>query len=148
MTDFLLTNYDWLRALHLIAVIAWMAAMLYLPRLFVYHTQVTPGSEQDRLFQTMERRLLRGIMNPSMIAAWLFGLLMLIANPVLLQFGWMHLKLTAIVLMTAYHGAAASWRKRFEAGNNTRSERFYRFWNEVPALLMLVIVIMAVVEPF
>jgi len=148
MIDTLLANYDLLRALHLISVIAWLAGLFYLPRLFAYHTRVAVGSDQDRMFQVMERKLLRVIMNPAMIAAWLFGLLMLLANPVLFEFPWMHVKLTGIVLMTGFHHAVGIWRKRFAAGTNTRSERYYRAWNEAPTILMIVIVIMAVVEPF
>lgn len=144
----LIEYYPWLKALHLISVIAWMAAMLYLPRLYVYHCRVEAGSEADGLFKIMEVRLLRAISNPAMIAAWVFGILMLIANPALLEMPWMHVKLTAVVLMSALHGFAARWRKDFVNATNRHSERFYRVMNELPAVLMVIIVIMVIVQPF
>jgi len=144
----LIEYYLWLKALHLISVIAWMAAMLYLPRLYVYHCQVAAGSEADTLFKTMEVKLLRAIMNPAMTAAWVFGILMLIANPALLEMPWMHVKLTAVILMSALHGFASRWRKDFVNANNRHSERFYRAMNEVPAVLLVIIVIMVIVQPF
>lgn len=148
MTEFLAQYYLILKALHIIAVISWMAGMLYLPRLFVYHADAEPGSEKSEIFKIMERRLLRFILNPAMIAAWIFGLLMLWANPTLLQAGWMHAKLGCIFFMTGVHHVFARWRKTFDADKNTRPAKFYRIWNEVPTVLMIVIVIMAVVEPF
>lgn len=144
----LLEYYVWLKAFHLISVIAWMAGMLYLPRLYVYHCRVAPGSEADGLFQTMEVKLLRVIINPAMIAAWLFGILMLVANPALFSLPWMHVKLTAILVMSALHGFVARWRKDFVNGTNRHSERFYRLMNEVPAVLMVIIVIMVIAQPF
>ena len=147
MTEGLVNMYVWLQALHVIAVIAWMAGLFYLPRLYVYHAQAAPGSSESETFKTMERRLLRIIMNPAMIAAWILGLLMLWANPELMRQGWMHMKLTAIVLLTVFHMLAAGWRRGFANDSNTRSQRFYRVANEVPTVLMIVIVIMAVVKP-
>ncbi|MEM7441998.1 MAG: protoporphyrinogen oxidase HemJ [Pseudomonadota bacterium] len=140
--------YSWIKAFHVISVIAWMAAMLYLPRLYVYHCRVAAGSEADGLFKTMEVKLLRAILNPAMIAAWLFGILMLIANPALFSMPWMHVKLAAVIVMSALHGFFARWRKGFVNATNQHSERFYRVMNEVPAVLMVVIVIMVIAQPF
>jgi putative membrane protein len=126
-----------------------MAGLLYLPRLFVYHAGALTGSEMAETFKTMEQRLLRIIMNPAMIVAWIFGLLMLAAKwDFLMSQGWMHLKLTTVILLTVLHMVYAKWRKRFAADNNKREARFYRIWNEVPALLMVIAVIAVVVEPF
>jgi len=147
--DALAPFYLWLRALHIISVIAWMAGLLYLPRLFVYHCAAPEGSAQAETFKVMERRLLRAIMNPAMIATWLFGLL-LIATPMvdLATSGWLHAKLVLVVLLTALHHIFARWRKDFEADRNRHSARFYRLWNEAPTVLMIGIVILAVVKPF
>ena len=147
--NYLGTYYDWLRAVHIIAVIAWMAGLLYLPRLYVYHTGTQPGSELAETFKIMEQRLLRIIMNPAMILTWIFGLLMLTAKgEFLLSQGWMHLKLTCVVALTALHMVFAKWRKVFADDNNQRDARFYKFWNEMPALLMVIAVIAVVAEPF
>src|ERR1700761_3329001 len=140
--------YDWLLALHIIAVIAWMAGMLYLPRLYVYHARAAKGSELSETFKVMERRLLRGIINPAMIATFLFGILMLVANPELLHEGWLHVKLTCVILLTVAHGLFARWRKVFERDENSRPAKFYKLWNEVPAALMAIIVIMDITKPF
>ncbi len=140
--------YLWLKSLHIIAVIAWMAGLLYLPRLFVYHAEAEKKSDQSEIFKTMEMRLLRIIMNPAMIAAWLFGLLMIAANPALMAGGWMHVKLTAVILLTALHMVFARWRKDFAQDRNKRTAKFYRLWNEAPTILMIVIVFMAVMKPF
>ena len=148
MTDFLVGGYLWWQALHIISVIAWMAGLFYLPRLYVYHAQVLSGSDASETFKVMERKLLRIIMNPAMIASWLFGLVMLVAQPGLLQQGWMHGKLLLVVLMTAYHMVLARWRRSFADDANTRSHRFYRMANEIPTVLMIIIVILAVVKPF
>lgn len=149
MQDMLLQNYEWLRALHIIAVISWMAGMLYLPRLFVYHVDAKKGSAQSQTFKIMERRLLKFIMNPAMGASWLFGLVMLYANPGMLQGGgWMHLKLLCVVLMSAAHGVLSKHVRVFSNDENVKSAKYFRILNEVPTLLMIVIVIMAVVQPF
>ena len=153
MTDFLVEYYNWIKALHVISIIAWMAGLLYLPRLFVYHSKVAVGSDSDALFRTMEHKLLRLIMNPAMIASWIFGLVMLWAQPYLFEFGWMHAKLTLVVLMTILHMVFAKWRKGFipEEGSSERiikDEKIYRIWNEAPAVLMILIVILAIAEPF
>jgi putative membrane protein len=141
--------YLWVKALHVISVIAWMAGMLYLPRLFVYHSQVAPGSEASETFKVMERRLMRAIMNPAMGAVYLFGITMIALEPSLFQQGgWLHAKLTLVVLMTVMHHLLGRWRKDFAADRNTRSQRFYRIANEVPTLLLAVIVILVIVRPF
>ncbi|PWC52608.1 protoporphyrinogen oxidase HemJ [Azospirillum sp. TSO22-1] len=142
-------TYLWVKALHVISIIAWMAGLLYLPRLFVYHTQAAPGSEASETFKVMERRLLRAIMNPAMIAAWVFGVSMIAIDPTLFQQGgWLHAKLLFVLGLTATHMMMARWRKDFEADRNTRPQRFFRVWNEVPTLLMIGIVIFVIVKPF
>ncbi|GJL86262.1 MAG: membrane protein [Micavibrio sp.] len=148
MQEILSQHYDWLRALHIISIIAWMAGMLYLPRLFVYHTEAENGSNKSATFKTMEKRLLKVIMNPAMIAAWLFGGLMFWANPALMSEPWMHVKLLGVILMTGLHHAYGKWVKIFAADENVREAKFYRIMNEIPAGIMVVIVIMAVAEPF
>ena len=148
LQTFLLDIYLWLKALHLIGMVAWMAGMLYLPRLFVYHTTAPVGSQQSETFKVMERRLMRLIINPAMIATWVFGVAMLVAQPVWLSQGWMHLKLTALFGLTAVHGMLSRWRRQFANDANTRSQRFYRIVNEVPTVLLIVIIFMAVLKPF
>jgi putative membrane protein len=139
--------YDWVKALHLIAVIAWMAGMLYLPRLFVYHCGVEPGSPQSETFKTMERRLLKAIINPAMIATWTLGL-WLVWSGGWLAAGWFHAKLVLVLILSAVHGLFARWVKDFAADRNRRTATFYRVVNEVPTLLMIGIVILAIVKPF
>ena len=146
--NFLLENYLWLKALHIISFIAWMAAMLYLPRLYVYHASAEKGSAQSETFKVMERRLLRAIMNPALIATFVFGGLMIAANPAVMQGGWIHAKLLLVLLMAGVHGFYAKCRKDFERDENTRPPKFYRMWNEVPTVLMIAIVILVVVKPF
>jgi putative membrane protein len=141
--------YAWTKALHVASVIAWMAALFYLPRLYVYHCTTPPGSAGSERFKVMERRLLRQIATPAMLATWSFGLL-LVATPGVIdwQQGWWHLKLTAVVLLTGFHFALSRWRRDFLEDRNTRSHVFYRIANELPTLLMLVIVVMVIVQPF
>jgi len=139
--------YNWLLALHIIAVIAWMAGMLYLPRLYVYHACATKGSELSETFKVMERRLLRGIINPAMIAAWILGLTLAWQGDHWRE-GWFHAKLLWLVGMQVMHAALARWRRAFANDANIHSDRFYRFMNEVPTVIMIVIVILAVVKPF
>ena len=141
--------YQWFKALHIISVIAWMAGMLYLPRLYVYHADAEPGSDKSETFKIMERRLLRVIANPAMVASFLFGGLML-ATPGAIDWsmGWIWVKLAMIGLMAAIHGLLARWRRDFESDRNTRPARFYRMWNEAPTIPLIVIVMMAVVKPF
>ncbi len=148
MTAFLLQFYLWIKAIHLVMVIAWMAGMMYLPRLFVYHHQSTKGGEAEQFFIMMQRRLMKGIINPSMIAVWVLGILMLIANPDVLSAGWFHVKLTLVVLISAIHGFYSSSRRKFEAGSRPKSEKFWRIMNEAPFLMMIVIVILVIVKPF
>ncbi|MBU0725677.1 MAG: protoporphyrinogen oxidase HemJ [Alphaproteobacteria bacterium] len=141
--------YSWIKALHLISVIAWMAGMLYLPRLYVYHAGVAAGSPESEVFKVMERRLLRAIINPAMGATFIFGIwLLVLYGPDIWSQGWWHAKLTFVILMTAAHGFLSRWRKDFEADRNTRSTVFYRVANEVPTVLMIVIVVMVIVKPF
>jgi len=141
--------YPWIKALHLISVIAWMAGMLYLPRLYVYHADAEPGSDKSETFKVMERRLLRAIINPAMIASFLFGgLLMAIPGVVDWGMGWIWVKIALVAAMAAVHGLLARWRRDFAADRNTRPARFYRMVNEVPTLLLIGIVVMAVIKPF
>lgn len=143
--------YPWFKAIHVMSVIAWMAALLYLPRLFVYHAERgKPGSELSETFKVMERKLLRGIMNPAMISSWIFGLLTLVSlGPGFLAHSpWLHAKLGLVVVLTGYHMACARFRRDFAEDANTRSGRFYRMINEIPALLMVGIVILVIVKPF
>ncbi|WP_377808273.1 protoporphyrinogen oxidase HemJ [Azospirillum sp. A29] len=140
--------YEWIKALHVISIIAWMAGLLYLPRLFVYHCQVQAGSEASETFKVMERRLLRAIMNPAMIAAYVFGITMIVLTPEWMKQGWLHAKLLFVLLLTASHMMMARWRRDFAEDRNTRPQRFYRIANEVPTLLMIGIVVFVVVKPF
>ena len=140
-------HYNLLRGLHIIAVIAWMAGMLYLPRLYVYHTKAIPGGELDTALKTMEVKLLRIIINPAMILTWIFGLSLMAARPEVLGQPWMWVKLAGVLFLTSWHGFLASARKRFEAGTNTRSEKFWRMTNELP-FLAAVIMVLAVTTEF
>ena len=139
--------YLWVQALHVVAMVALMAGLFYLPRLYVYHAQATVGSETSETFKTMEHKLLRLIMNPAMIVTWAAGLWLLYLQPFWLQEGWMHIKLTAVILMTAMHMVYARWRKQFAADENKRDHKFYRWANEVPTVLLLIIVAMVIVKP-
>lgn len=147
--EFLSDAYPWIRALHIISVIAWMAGMLYLPRLYVYHAACAPGSEQSETFKVMERKLLRGIINPSMILTLIFGLL-LAGTPGIVDFGqgWFWVKVAALVGMFGMHGLLSRWRRHFANDDNRHSQRFYRMVNEIPAVFMVIIVIMVAVRPF
>ena len=150
MSEFLTSYHAWIKAAHVISVISWMAGMMYLPRLFVYHTE-----ERQRLgdnvviFETMEEKLLRVIMNPAMIATWVFGLL-LIGTPGVVDFGsfWIWIKLACVIAMSGYHGWLSRCRKELQIGTSTITGRQFRMLNEVPAVLMVVIVIMVIVQPF
>ncbi|MGE3066974.1 MAG: protoporphyrinogen oxidase HemJ [Hyphomicrobiaceae bacterium] len=137
----------WLKALHIIAVISWMAGLLYLPRLFVYHAAVPVGSEQSETFKVMERRLVRLIMNPAMIVVWLSGPVLAWQQGMLMDH-WLWAKFAVVCLLTGYHHAAARWMKDFAADRNTRPQKYYRVANELPALMMAAIVILVVVKPF
>ena len=148
MAEFLASIYLWIKSLHLIAVIAWMAGMMYLPRLFIYHHQVEKGGEAEAKFIVMERRLLKGIINPSMIAVWLLGILMLIASPAILSSGWFYVKLTFVLVISGIHGFYAASRRKFEAGERPRTEEFWRITNEAPFILLIGVVFLAVLKPF
>ncbi len=146
MQEFLSMNYEWVRALHIIAVISWMAGMLYLPRLFVYHAENPQNSD---MLKVMERRLLKYIMSPAMIASWIFGLLMIFANPGMMSgAGWLHAKLLLVVVMSGVHGILAANVRKFAHDANTKSAKYFRILNEVPTVLMIGVVILAVVQPF
>ena len=141
--------YEWIRALHIIAVIFWMAGMLYLPRLYVYHSGAKIGGELDETLKIQERRLLRIIINPAMIIAFILGsMLVHIRWEAVTGTVWLPVKLAAVFLLFAYHGVLAGDRKKFERGERPRSQKFYRMFNEIPPILTIIIVIMAVVEPF
>ena len=147
--SFLTASYLWIKALHVISIIAWMAGLLYLPRLFVYHTEVAPGSAESERFKVMERRLLRAIMNPAMVASFVFGGALLLTPGIAdWSSGWLWLKLAAVAGLAGMHGVMSKWRKDFAADRNLRSQRDYRIANEIPTLLMIVIVVMVVVKPF
>jgi putative membrane protein len=139
--------YEWAKALHVIAVIAWMAGMLYLPRLFVYHCEAEPGSKQSETFKVMERRLMRAIINPAMIATWLLGLGLAYGGG-WFAFHWLQAKIVLVLAMSGVHGLLARWMRDFAADRNRNSQKFYRVINEVPTILMIAIVILAVVKPF
>ena len=136
--------YEWILALHIIAVIAWMAGLLYLPRLFVYHADAPAGSEMSETFKIMERRLLRAIMVPAMIASWLFGVWLIVLTNAFSE-GWLHGKLLMVVLLSAVHMAMVVWRKDLERETNTKSAKYFRVVNEAPTILMIIIVILVVV---
>jgi putative membrane protein len=141
--------YLWFKALHVIAVIAWMAGVLYLPRLFVYHCETVPGSPESERFKRMERRLLRIIIDPAMIAVWVLGLtLSFLPITDAWHQHWFHVKFALVLAMSAVHGLYARWTRLFGRDTNTHSARFYRMWNEVPAALLIAIVVLAVVKPF
>lgn len=144
--------YSWIKAFHIIAVISWMAGMLYLPRLFVYHCAAEKGSVQSETFKVMERRLLRAIINPAMIATWVLGLALAWLGPDShygwFTSGWLQAKLAFVLILSAIHGLFARWVKAFAADSNWHSQRFYRIINEVPTIIMIVIVILVVLKPF
>jgi protoporphyrinogen IX oxidase len=139
--------YAWVKALHIISVIAWMAGMLYLPRLFVYHAEVPTGSPQSETFKVMERRLLKAIMTPAMMATWIFGLWLAVEGG-WFRSGWLYGKLGLVIALSGLHGYLAATIRRFANDANTRNPRFYRVLNEVPTVIMIGIVILVVVKPF
>tara|TARA_R110002072_G_scaffold164975_1_gene318098 strand:- start:1103 stop:1558 length:456 start_codon:yes stop_codon:yes gene_type:complete len=149
--DFLLpgtTAYLVIKSLHIIAVIFWMAGMLYLPRLFVYHHGAVPGGELETALLKQEHNLLKIIVNPAMIVVWVLALLMIAANQSLWSSGWLHVKLVLVLALSAVHGLYAGAAKKFAAGERPRSEKFWRIMNEVPALMVIAIVLLAVTKPF
>ena len=141
--------YPWTKALHIASMVAWMAGMFYLPRLYVYHCETQPGSIESERFKVMEYRLLRQIINPAMIATWTFGTI-LVLTPGIVDWGagWWHIKLASVLAMSGFHGALSKWRRLFLEDRNTKPARFYRIANELPTLLMIGIVIMVIVKPF
>ena len=139
--------YEWIKALHVIAVISWMAGMLYLPRLFVYHCEAEAGSRQSEAFKVMERRLLRAIINPAMVATWVLGL-WLAWDQEFFKAGWLHGKLLLVLILSGIHGFLSRAVREFAEDRNVRSQRFYRVVNEIPAVLMIGIVILVIVKPF
>jgi putative membrane protein len=139
--------YVWIKALHVIAVIAWMAGMLYLPRLFVYHCEADAGSKQSETFKVMERRLLKAIINPAMVVTWLAGLYLAWAGQ-WLSGGWFHGKLLLVLILSGIHGLFSRWVKDFANDRNRRRQKFYRIINEVPTILMIGIVVLVIVKPF
>ncbi len=146
--SFLTDYYLIIKALHVISIICWMAGLLYLPRLFVYHSQVEKGSHTSETFKIMERRLSRAIITPAMILSFVFGFFMIIAEPSVFSHGWFHLKLTAIFLLVLSHGMMMRSLKAFSRDQNQSSPLFFRFLNEAPTVLMVVIVFMVIVKPF
>ena len=147
--EFLSDWFLWIKALHIISVMAWMAGMLYLPRLFVYHVDAEPGSKQSETFKIMERRLMRAIINPAMMVTFLFGTLMAFTPGIIdWSAGWPWIKIVLLILMTGIHGFLSRWRRQFEADENVHSAKFYRIMNEVPTVLLILIVITIVVKPF
>jgi protoporphyrinogen IX oxidase len=144
--------YEWIKAFHIIAVIAWMAGMLYLPRLFVYHCAAETGSVQSETFKVMERRLLRAIINPAMVATWVLGLWLAWLGPDShygwFTAGWLWAKIILVLGLSAAHGLLARWRKDFAQDRNRHSQKFYRIINEVPTVLMILIVLLVVLKPF
>jgi protoporphyrinogen IX oxidase len=147
MLMFLSDHIDWIKAFHVIAVIAWMAGMLYLPRLFVYHCQAPAGSPQSEMLKVMEQKLLRVIVNPAMIAVWVLGLTLAYVTGAYAD-TWFQIKFVLVIAMSGLHGFFAATVKRFAVDANTRPQRFYRIINEVPMLLIIAIVILVVVKPF
>ncbi len=139
--------YEWLKAFHVIAIIAWMAGMLYLPRLFVYHCDAEPGSKQSETFKVMERRLLKAIINPAMIVSWALGLWLAWKGGWQTS-GWFHAKLILALLLSGLHGFLVRWVRDFAADRNQHSKKFYRIINEIPTILMIGMVILVVVKPF
>lgn len=139
--------YLYIKAFHIIAFTTWMAGMFYLPRLYVYHAE-TDNPQTREIFKVMERKLLRIIINPAMILTFVFGISLVVMNPDWLKQGWLHAKLTLVILLTAYHGYLAKARKDFERDQIKHSGKFYRILNEAPTLLLIGIVILAVVKPF
>ena len=142
--------YPWVKSFHVIALIAWMAGIFYLPRLYVYHCKLVRGSVESERFKVMERRLLKQIMIPAMLATWVFGVT-LVLTPGIVDwsgFNWWYVKLVMVLLMTGFQGAAGKWRRQFLEDRNQKPERFYRVANEVPTVLMVITVIMVVAKPF
>ncbi len=142
------TVYPWVKALHVISVIAWMAGLFYLPRLFVYHAKAPVGSSESETFKVMEAKLMRVIMAPAAVATWVFGLTMIAISPALLHEAWLIVKLIFVVGLTGMHHGMSGWRRAFAEDRNKHPEKFFRIANEVPTLAVMVIVVMVIVRPF
>ena len=140
--------YLWIKAFHLIAAISWMVGLLYLPRLYVYHAMVEPGSARAETFALMERRLLKAIMTPAIIVTFILGFWMIILNPGLFEEWWFIAKFVMVFIMAGVHGKLSKMRRGLEDGSDVRSDKYYRVWNEVPTVLLIGIVIMVIVQPF
>lgn len=138
---------EWLKVLHIVSVISWMVGLLYLPRLMVYHVDKEPGSDASETFKIMERRLLKGIMTPAMIASWIFGLLLAWQGSVWLE-GWFAVKLLLVILLSAQHGFCAVWVKEFAVDKRKRKAKFFRIMNEVPTVIMILVIILVEIQPF
>ena len=149
MIEWLSQAYPWIKSFHIISMVAWMAGLLYLPRLYVYHSMAQVGSELSETFKVMERRLLRGIMTPAMLATWGFGVLLAgMPGVVAWRMGWIWAKLALVFGLTMFHFALARWRGQFSVDQNRRSTRFFRLVNELPTLALIAIVVLVVVKPF
>jgi protoporphyrinogen IX oxidase len=141
--------YPWIKSLHIVSMVAWMAGLLYLPRLYVYHSMAPLGSDKSETFKVMERRLQRGIMTPAMLATWVFGLLLVgIPGVVDWQMGWIWAKLTLVIGLTIFHLSLSQWRRAFSLDQNRHRTRFFRIINELPTLALIAIVVLVVVKPF
>ena len=140
--------YFSVKALHLIALISWFAGLFYLPRLFVYHAENQKNQDCTDMLVVMERKLLRVIMNPAMILTWGFGLTLVMLNPAIAQGGWFHTKMALVIILSGYHMSLAVYRRRFEQNRNVKSGKFFRMYNEVPTILLIVVVFLAVLKPF
>lgn len=140
--------YYWLLSFHIISVISWMAGMFYLPRLFVYHTRLESGSYASEMFKEMERKLMRIIINPAMISTWIFGLALSFGQDSWHAGGWFYVKIAAVTILSGFHGYLSNWRRAFERDENTKTEKYFRVANEVPTILMIVVVFMVFLKPF
>ena len=141
--------YPWIKSLHIVSMVAWMAGLLYLPRLYVYHSMAAVESDVSETFKVMERRLLRGIMTPAMLATWIFGLLLAgISGVVDWRMNWIWIKFALVVGLTVFHIALVRWRRKFSVDQNRHSTRFFRLINELPTLALIAIIILVVVKPF
>lgn len=148
MIEFLQEYYYWILSLHIISVISWMAGMFYLPRLFVYHTRLEIGSDASEMFKEMERKLMRIIINPAMTASWIFGLAMSFGQDSWHAGGWFYVKFAAVLVLSGFHGFLSRWRKDFEKDQNKHTEKYFRMMNEVPTILMMIVVFMVILKPF
>lgn len=146
--EFFQEYYYWILSLHIISFISWMAGIFYLPRLFVYHTRLEIGSDASEMFKEMERKLLRIIINPAMIATWIFGLALSFGQDSWNAGGWFYIKFAALIVMSGFHGYLSKWRRAFYRDQNEHDEKFFRMVNEVPTILMMIIVFMVILKPF